>query len=38
MKSNFSPFPVTVFINEEASGCINQEAIGDVNEATIGNI
>ena len=33
-----TPFPVTAFINEEATGCINEKTIQAINEATIGTI
>ena len=32
---HFAPFPVIVFINQEAIGCINEEAIGAINKAVI---
>ena len=32
------PFPVTAFINKEATSCINEEAIGAINDAVIGGI
>ena len=33
-----TPFPVIVFINEEATGCINEDAIDAINEADIGDM
>ena len=33
-----TPFPVIVFINEEATDCINEEALDVINEAAIGAI